>query len=339
MKIYIDGRDKIGWSIDMDRKNLIKSIKRLNFKITKFKSLSNLIHNIWWNQLKINKKQSFLSKNRKILVTASNFIDLENEKYDLYEKFIEINKIVDGWICPSTKQKKILENFGFKCFYQPFYIDIDIFKPNKRNRLEILKELNIPLEIFQNKFIISSFQRDSVGNNLSKPKRQKGPELLIDILKEMPKNKYILFLAGPRRHFVINECKKNNIPYYYFGTEMINDDIIENTIDINIMPKLYAITDIYLVTSSSEGGPKAVMESAMTKTFILSTDVGLASDFINSKNIFNDIGDYKKRLYELLNTDFDLTSDIEEQYNRAYNILNYDAMDSRLFKIYQEIFN
>ncbi len=328
----------MGWSIDSDRKNLSKSIERLNFSVSNVKSCSDIIHNIWWSNLGVKHKHSIFKPKRKILVTTSNFVDLNAEEYVLKEKFEQVNKIADAWICPSTKQKNIFEENGIRSYYQPFYIDLSLFKPQEKlSKSELCKKFEIPYEVIENKFVIGSFQRDSLGTDLSKPKWQKGPDLLIDILKDMPKDKYILLLVGPRRHYLIQKCKKYNIPYYYFGTETCNDDIKLNTIQIDDMPLLYHLTDIYFVTSKSEGGPKAVMESALTKTFILSTDVGLAGDFLNSDNVFSDVSGYKKRLFSILNDNPDLTKDIEEQYRCAYNILNYDAMDKRLKNIYLDI--
>ena len=179
-------------------------------------------------------------------------------------------------------------------------MDLTTFKPSKvtTNKNELLNEFSIPEKLFKDKVIIGSFQRDSLGSDLTQPKWQKNPELFINLLKELPKDKFILLLAGPRRHFVINNCKKYNIPYYYIGREIDGDDLDINTLEIDQMPLLYHLTDIYLVTSASEGGPKAVMEAATTKTFILSTDVGLAPDFLNKENIFADTAAFKKRLHK-----------------------------------------
>ena len=41
-----------------------------------------------------------------------------------------------------------------------------------------------------NKFIIGSFQRDTLGSDLISPKLEKGPDILADKLIEMIGNKY-----------------------------------------------------------------------------------------------------------------------------------------------------
>ena len=66
-----------------------------------------------------------------------------------------------------------------------------------------------------------------------------------------------------------------NIPFYYF--EMVNFE------DLN---KLYNCLDMYIVSSRFEGGPQAILECAITKTPIVSTDVGVASQILSKESIF-----------------------------------------------------
>ena len=50
---------------------------------------------------------------------------------------------------------------------------------------------------------------------------------------------------------------------------------------------------MYIVSSRLEGGPQAILESALTKTPIISTDVGIASEVLSSDSIFDDSKSYK----------------------------------------------
>ena len=79
----------------------------------------------------------------------------------------------------------------------------------------------------------------------------------------------------------IDELKKAAIEYYYF--EMSNFD------ELN---ELYNLIDLYIVTSRIEGGPQAIVECGITKTPIISTDVGFATDILSSESIF-DMSNYK----------------------------------------------
>ena len=53
------------------------------------------------------------------------------------------------------------------------------------------------------------------------------------------------------------------------------------------MNELYNLIDLYIVTSRIEGGPQAIVECGITKTPIISTDVGGISEvIINGKTGF-----------------------------------------------------
>ena len=58
------------------------------------------------------------------------------------------------------------------------------------------------------------------------------------------------------------------------------------------MNKLYNILDLYIVSSRIEGGPQAILECAITKTPIISTNVGVASEILSSKSIY-DMSNFK----------------------------------------------
>lgn len=338
MKIHIDGRDMLGWSIDQDRANIIKLLDKMGLTHGGWLG-ADIIHNIWWNRLlSYNCLKLLLKKN--ILVTASNFIDLDDKQYFLQDSFNRVTKIAKAWVAPSTKQKKIFDSHGIRCYYMPFLLDQELFKPRKIDKTELLEKLNLPQNL-QSKIIIGSFQRDSLGHDLSMPKWQKGPELLIEILKGLSPEKYVLLLAGPRRHYLIEKCKRLGIPYHYIGKETSKDDIQTNHIAIDQMPLLYCLTDIYLISSRSEGGPKSVLESCATQTFVMSTDVGLAGDFIKEGYVFKNTESYKEKLYKIVE-DFDsaqsnIKSTIEYNHSRFREIMAPEALAQQLLSMYTDI--
>ena len=91
------------------------------------------------------------------------------------------------------------------------------------------------------------------------------------------KNKKIgVILAGKRRNFIIENLEKLDIPFNYF--EMV---------DFKELNELYNCLDLYIVSSRYEGGPQAVMECAITRTPIISTDVGVASEILHPNSIFS----------------------------------------------------
>jgi hypothetical protein len=343
MNVFINGKDGKGWAIDMLRKDFEKALIRLGIKQSKNFIQADIVHNIWWNYF-LTKSSFPLRLKKNIILSAVNFIEPEKEDYLFKKEFTIANKYAKAWISPSEKQKRILEKYCEHVFVMPYYMDFDLFNHEKIKsnfKQDILKKYNIPLDVVKNKIIISSFQRDSLGTDLSKPKWQKGPELLIELVKDLPKDKFVLLLAGPRRHFVINSCKKYNIPYYFIGKETREDDISINALAFSQMPDLYSITDLYLVTSKSEGGPKAILEATALKINIFSTDVGLAADFLEKKNIFTDTELYKKAVYDFV-VNFEskqefLKSNTEIQYRNCISKCDYHILDSKLEKVYNFI--
>ena len=75
-----------------------------------------------------------------------------------------------------------------------------------------------------------------------------------------------MVLSGKRRQYLINNFEKLGIPYNIF--EMV---------DIKTLNELYNLLDIYIVSSRIEGAsPQAIIECGLTKTPIISTNVGVA---------------------------------------------------------------
>ena len=56
-----------------------------------------------------------------------------------------------------------------------------------------------------------------------------------------------------------------------------------NQIELN---ELYNCLDLYIVSSRIEGGPQAIAECGLTKTPLVSIDVGMASEFLSPKSIY-----------------------------------------------------
>ena len=139
------------------------------------------------------------------------------------------------------------------------------------------KSLRVELGFDEKDYLIGSFQRDTESKDLKSPKLIKGPDIFLQILIEnfkMNRNLKVV-LAGKNRQFIISQLEKYKIPFKYF--EMVNVDKLN---------KLYNILDLYLVTSRIEGGPQAILEASVSKTPILSTNVGVASEILHHDSIF-----------------------------------------------------
>ena len=333
MKIYVHGRDHAGSSIETDRGNIINILKDMNHKIVDNYIFADALHSVWWDRLLPMKYYPIRFKKR-IIATASNFIyPDENNNYK------KLKKIVSLWIAPSKKQYDLLKRDGVNVEYVPFYVDSSIFKKENKSKKELVEELGIDYKLIENKILFGSFQRDTWGKDLITPKWQKNPELLVNIFRNMPKKDgWLVMLAGPRRHYIIREFEKYGIPYYYYGKKPEDgiDDIQINNINPIKMNKLYNLIDCYVVSSKLEGGPKSVIESSLCKTYILSTDVGLAPDILDKSCIANDEEGLKGRIIWFINN---MKSDSIEHV-RSDNLCRVNMLCSKetIMKSFKKIY-
>ena len=99
-------------------------------------------------------------------------------------------------------------------------------------------------------------------------------------------------------------------------------------VDSKILNKLYNILDLYIVSSRIEGGPQAIIECGLSKTPIISTDVGVASEILSPKSIF-DMSNYDKAL-----------PDIEVAYKNSlgYNLINGQKLFRNMFSEVEKLF-
>lgn len=172
-------------------------------------------------------------------------------------------------------------------------------------------ELRQKYKLDENSYLVGSFQRDTEGASISnqtyKPKLEKGPDIFcksVNLLKTKYPNLKVL-LAGNRRQYIIKELQKNNIEYYYF--EMC---------DIKTLNELYNCLDLYIVGSRVEGGPRAINECSLTKTPLLTTNVGIAPYMVHPKSIFD-----MNNIETILNCE----TDVDYNFNQSqkYIIKNY----------------
>tara|TARA_B100000676_G_C18081761_1_gene851775 strand:- start:2395 stop:3318 length:924 start_codon:yes stop_codon:yes gene_type:complete len=267
MKIYINSARE-NWVVD----RFIEEWNAYNQKQTKNLYFGKKI--IWliapWTWEKIPKK---VLKDNKVFCTIHH-IDEDKLDSQSLKEFHERDKYVDLYHAISDKtlnQVKQLTNK--KIIKIPFWINQNIWFEIK-NKSKLYSEFGLS----ETDFFVGSFQRDTEGYDLQSPKLSKGPDRLITIIKYLnSKNKNLkILLTGKRRSFIIKELENLGIPYRYF--EMASFD------DIN---KLYNLLDLYVVSSRFEGGPQSILECALTKTPIISTDVGIASEILSEKSIFN----------------------------------------------------
>lgn len=187
------------------------------------------------------------------------------------DEFIKSEESLYKIITGSTLIRERLSNWGIpesKLICIPIGVDTNLFTiPDIQKKEKIRKTLGFK----KNEIIIGSFQKDGIGwSDGLEPKYIKGPDLLVESLNLVSKELPIkVLLTGPARGYVKNELFKKNIKFKHIYLESYEEIV-----------NYYHALDLYLVSSREEGGPKAIVESMASGVPIVTTNVGMAQDFV-----------------------------------------------------------
>jgi len=301
---------------------------------------ASVIHSVWWRTLFGKRGRAIRTYSRltrqKIVATVTNEVFVDDAQYAAAKKFVDV------WVAGNRKQQNRLKDNGVKIFWQPFYVDENVFTASGKSKEELCSDLKIDFDSIKDRYLISNFQRDTLGTDLRAPKEQKDPEKLIRILAELPrKDEWLLLLTGPRRHYVISECKRLGIPYYFVGSEPQTD---VDDIHVNVQPEsrmalLNDLADCSLSTSAWEGGPKAILEGAYAKSYVLTTPVGNAPDVLPQECLFDADEMAVSKLTDLVeNRDSEeVARYIEKVQKDVLKLCGYEATLQRWQDIYQAL--
>jgi len=211
----------------------------------------------------------------KIVVITIHHIVPEKFTESKRQEFLFRDQFVDLYHVTCEKSMKQVQEITDKpVFKQRFWANQSLWFEIK-DKIELRKKYNL-----SEKYVIGSFQRDTEGYDLKSPKLEKGPDIFCDLVEDISTNNpnIHILLAGWRRQYVINRLESSKIPYLYL--EMPEFDIIN---------ELYNCLDLYISSARCEGGPQSIIECALTRTPIVSTDVGIASTILSKKSIFDEM--------------------------------------------------
>ena len=266
-KIYINSADE-DWIVDKFKYEFLDFNSKIITRNIEDADVIWIISPWTWKQLPKEKL-----KLKKVILTIHH-LDNNDLSPRKIREFRKRDKFVDAYHIITEKTLTPLQELTQKKIYNfPFWVNQDNFF-NIDNSTNIKSKYNIP----QDSYLIGSFQRDSEGKNLNKPKLIKGPDIFIkavEVLNFKFDNVHVV-LSGYRRNFVMSKLDDLGISYSYF--EKANIEVIN---------ELYNCLDLYMVTSRIEGGPQAIFECAITKTPIISTDVGIANKILHPSAIFS----------------------------------------------------
>ena len=267
MKVYLSKINE-SWVVDRMREEWYLNNAEVSVEDPKKADLVWIISPWLWK-----KESRNILKSKTVICSIFHLEDKDfSDKY--LKEFRRREKYVDCYHVISLKTKKDLENITDKnIVYIPFWVNGNIWFD-----IEDKETLRDKYSIPRKSFVVGSFQRDTEGSDLISPKLIKGPDRFIKIVNQMNSeiDNLTVLLTGKRRQYVIAELEKLKINYVYL--EMV---------DFKTLNELYNSLDLYIVTSRIEGGPQAIVECGITRTPIISTDVGIASEILHKNSIFN----------------------------------------------------
>jgi hypothetical protein len=268
MKVYLTKINE-SWIIDRIRKEWYSTNSSIS---TKYGFRSDIVWMIapWtWKKISVN-----LLETKKVVCSIYH-IDQEKFNQQQIEEFEQRDKYIDQYHTISNLSKEKIQEYTDK------EIKVIPFWANQKNWFYIKNKENLRKKFgfSTENFLIGSFQRDTEGYDLKSPKLEKGPDIFLQQAEKLyKKNKNsIVVLTGKRRQYLISQLEKNSIPYKYF--EMVS---------IKELNELYNILNLYIVSSRTEGGPQAIVECGLTKTPIISTNVGYAPMFMSKESIYDE---------------------------------------------------
>lgn len=212
---------------------------------------------------------NFVSKTNHVVVTFYHLEPDDNRIDTLLDRLDQIDVVHTS--CTITRDA-LVENGIPESMIRvvPIGVDTELFRPLPEPKVSPLRRrLGIPDDVT----LIGSFQKDSPGwDDSTEPKLIKGPDILVEAAQRLHREEEVYFLLlGPARGYVTSKFDEYGIPYTHVYLE-----------DYTEIPKYYNLLDLYLITSRSEGGPKAIPEGLATGTPLVSTRVGMAPDILTS---------------------------------------------------------
>lgn len=322
--------DRLGWAIDEDLRLIRRALQGEAAESTL--GCADIVHAPFWVWLPKILHDPEVLRRKFVIAHADNppFF------YLTQPEFAWAQEIVDLWVARSTEAQTQFEKLGLPSIHIPYAIDTSLFFPitEKEN---IRQKYGLPKDTY----IIGNFHRDSDGADLTKPKHQKSPEMMVAILRHLKQRgkKFHVLLAGPRRHWIRKALTEAGILYTFVGKQGLEgDDLYANILERQKLNELYNACDLYLVTSRWEGGPQSVMEAAASRTKILSPPLGVALDVLEKDTLFDLAPCAAEKIARDIETNF-LSSSLKQHFNRIFLRHNADAMAKELRKLYRTLPN
>ncbi len=327
-KVHFTGGEGINWALDHD----IAHLTRLSADFVEIVSLqeAEIVHSVFWHALLRFPRRQLQGKCVVASMADKPHIVLSRPEY------LSVRELIDVWLCEYYDSLRFVSNCRLPGMLLPDPIDLRQFVP-PADRAASSAALKARLGIPPERYLIGNFHRDTSGADLTRPKKQKGADVLLEIATLLRRQGVPVhfLLAGPRRHWIRRGFQERGIPYTFLGPELPGDDVRENTLSLDEIAKLYQGLDTYLITSRWEGAPNSVLECAATKTCVVSTPVGQSVDILTRGQLFDDAAAGAELLVRDVR-ERHLAAVLESAYEHVHKFNSDDAIAGRLKSIYEQ---
>lgn len=318
--------DGHGWALDEDLRQMREALSGCVQEVPLVRA--QVIHTPFWQGLGVVHPE--ILKQALIIAHADNppFFYLKQPEFILGQQQVDL------WVARSKEAFEQFHALRLPVTYIPYTIDEKIFFP-----LEDISTMRKKFGIPEDAYVIANFHRDSEGTDLSQPKCQKAPELMFAILKELKHRgaSFHVLLAGPRRHWMRQALRRENIPFTFVGErECEKDDFGMNILDRSTLNELINAADLMLIPSRWEGGPQSIMEGAASRCKILSTRVGLAHDILEPISLYQSISEAVDRILEDQAHNI-LYATLQPQWERWHQSHTTASMRTGLCELYADL--
>jgi len=232
-----------------------------------------------------------------------------------------INRYASYFSVVSPHIRGALEKLGIpskKIVYIPNGVDVQKFKPNTSARARLRKHYGI-------------LEHDIVFTYIGRITRQKRPFMLIRFfskLSQQLKNAWLIIagngdLLTDAKHFVHNLGLKRVLFLGYVNDEMV--------------PSVYACSDIYLMTSIYEGQPITILEAMASGLFPIVSDIPALRHIVENSNSglildFNNIENSVKKTLQYIKRE-----DIKEHSKRARRFIEENHSWEKISRKYLQL--
>ena len=274
-RLFVAGDDR-GWSIDDDRARLTATAERLGYQIapaswTRFVRRQSVFHHDHFSALQPHWLESSHRLGLSYFHGRPGTPDAP--EFDrAYDALRRNARRIDRIQVTHAEMQELVVGAGVdgdRVFRIPIGVDIERFPLRDATaRAEARTALGLP----SSGFVIGSFLKDGVGLGEGRePKLVKGPDTLVATIERLRAAipELVVLLTGPARGFVRRGLERLDVRVRHIQLRTRDE-----------LARAYYASDVSLVTSRQEGGPKAVLESMATGVPLVTTRVGQAQELV-----------------------------------------------------------